>query len=134
MNLKLKRLVRTPSSEQYALFDLEQVDAARLPIVTGKLDLHYTAEGVYGTILLWSDAARRLTTGQRGAFIRALLDEVTQSMGVPNEYVVEFFAPTLAQYAVYHNLGAGDEETADGLAEVEERRHHMADSALASPR
>ena len=134
MNLKLKRLVRTPSSEQYALFDLEQADAGGLPLVTGKLDLHYTAEGVYGTILLWDDASRRLTPNRRGAFIRALLDEVTQSMGVPNEYVVEFFAPTLAEYAVYHNLGAGDEETADGLAEVEERRRHMSNSAPAQPR
>lgn len=134
MNLQLKRLVRTLSSEQYALFDLEQADAAGLPLVTGKLDLHYTAEGVYGTILLWDDAARRLTAGQRGAFVRALLDEVTQSMGVPNEYVVEFFAPTLAQYAVYHNLGAGDEEMADGLAEIDERRRRMTDSAPASPR
>jgi hypothetical protein len=25
-------------------------------------------------------------------------------MGVPNEYVVEFFAPTLDQYEVFHNV------------------------------
>ena len=121
MNLKLKRLVRTPSSEQYALFDLEQADAAGLPMTIGKLDLHYTSEGVYGTILLWDDASRRMTAAQRGAFIRALLGEVTQPMGVPNEYVVEFFAPTLAEYELYHNVGAADEEMADGLAEARER-------------
>lgn len=125
MNLKLKRLVRTPSSEQYALFDLEQADAAGLPMTIGKLDLHYTNEGVYGTILLWDDASRRMTAAQRGAFIRALLGEVTQPMGVPNEYVVEFFAPTLAEYELYHNVGAGDEAMADGLAEAEERRERV---------
>ena len=78
MNLKLKRLVRTPSSEQYALFDLEQVDIDDLPMTIGKLDLHYTGEGVYGTILLWDDASRRLTSTQRSAFIRALLGEVRE--------------------------------------------------------
>ena len=112
MNLKLKRLVRTPSSEQYALFDLEQVDADGLPMTIGKLDLHYTVEGVYGTVLLWDEASRRLAPAQRSAFIHALLGEVVQPMGVPNEYVVEFFAPTLAEYEVMHNVGAGDESSA----------------------
>ncbi len=134
MNLKLKRLVRTPSSEQYALFDLDQVDADQLPMTIGKLDLHYTGEGMYGTILLWDDASRRLTSGQRSAFIRALLDEVTQPMGVPNEYVVEFFAPTLDEYEVFHNVGVNEESTADGLAEVEERRQRMPDRSPARPK
>jgi hypothetical protein len=122
VNLKLKRLVRTPSSEQYALFDLDQVDIDDLPLTIGKLDLHYTTEGVYGTILLWDDASRRLTPAQRSAFIRALLGEVTQPMGVPNEYVVEFFAPTLDEYEVFHNVGAAAEAVGDALAGVEERR------------
>jgi hypothetical protein len=129
VNLKLKRLVRTPSSEQYALFDLEQVDGGGLPLTIGKLDLHYTGEGVYGTILLWDEASRSLKPGQRSAFVRALLNEVTQPMGVPNEYVVEFFAPTLDEYEVYHNVGAGEEEMADGLAEVEDRRRRLSHSS-----
>ncbi len=106
MNLKLKRLVRTSSSEQYALFDLDQVDAEdQLPLTIGKLDLHYTAEGVYGTILLWDEGTLQLKPAQRQEFIYALLDEVSQPMGVPNEYVVEFFTPTLDQYEVFHNVG-----------------------------
>lgn len=109
MNLKLKRLVRTSSSEQYALFDLDQVDEEdQLPLTIGKLDLHYTGEGVYGTILLWDETTRRLKPAQRQAFIYALLDEISQPMGVPNEYVVEFFAPGLDQYEVFHNVGLGD--------------------------
>ena len=126
MNLKLKRLVRTNSSEQYALFDLDQVNADDQPMTIGKLDLHYTGEGVYGTILLWDNASQQLTPGQRSGFIHALLSEVTQPMGVPNEYVVEFFAPTLDDYEVFHNVGMGDESTADGLAEVEARGRRMA--------
>lgn len=114
MNLKLKRLVRTHSSEQYALFDLDQTDANRQPLTIGKLDLHYTGEGTYGTILLWDDASRRMKAEQRSAFIRALLAELVLPMGVPNEYVVEFFAPDLNGYEVFHNL---DDEDDDGDVE-----------------
>lgn len=109
MNLKLKRLVRTSSSEQYALFDLDQLDAYQQPETIGKLDMHYTREGLYGTVLLWGDLSRQLTQEQRRKFVRALLEEIAQPMGVPNEYVVEFFAPTLDDYEVFHNV-AGDEE------------------------
>ena len=104
MNLKLKRLVRTPSSEQYALFDLAQLDEQLQPMTIGKLDLHYTREGVYGTLLLWDETARDLHSEQRAAFIRALLEEISQPMGVPNEYVVEFFSPDLDAYELFHNV------------------------------
>jgi hypothetical protein len=111
VNLKLKRLVRTSSSEQYALFDLDLVDEEeQQPMTIGKLDLHYTGEGVYGTILFWDEGIRQLKPAQRRSFILALLDEITQPMGVPNEYVVEFFAPTLDEYEVLHNVTLTDEE------------------------
>ncbi|RIK44706.1 MAG: hypothetical protein DCC55_01705 [Chloroflexi bacterium] len=112
MNLKLKRLVRTASSEQYALFDLDQMTAERQPMTIGKLDLHYTGEGVYGTILLWDEAARQLKPAQRRRFLHALLGEISQPMGVPNEYVVEFFAPTLEHYEVFHNVALGEDDRA----------------------
>ena len=102
--------MRTQSSEQYALFDLDQTDASRQPVTIGKLDLHYTGEGTYGTILLWDNASRKLKVTQRRAFIQALLRELVLPMGVPNEYVVEFFAPHLDEYEVYHNL---DDESGD---------------------
>lgn len=107
MNLKLKRLVRTSSSEQYALFDLDQVDANQQPQTIGKLDMHYTSEGVYGTVLLWGDSTPLLSQNQRRKLVSALLEEIAQPMGIPNEYVVEFFAPTLDTYEVFHNV-AGD--------------------------
>jgi hypothetical protein len=111
MNLKLKRLVRTYSSEQYALFDLDQLTEEQQPMTIGKIDLHYTGEGVYGTILLWDEASRQLRPAQRRSFVRTLLSELTQPMGVPNEYVVEFFAPTLALYEVFHNVAMSEDET-----------------------
>ncbi len=36
-------------------------------------------------------------------------------MGVPNEYVVEFFAPTLEYYEVFHNVGLAEEDEEDEL-------------------
>lgn len=113
MNLKLKRLVRTTSSEQYAVFDLDQTDQEdQLPLTIGKLDLHYTAEGVYGTMLLWDESSRGLRPAYRRAFIQALLEDIIQPMGVPNEYVIEFFAPNLDLYEVFHNVEVEDD--ADG--------------------
>jgi hypothetical protein len=122
LNLKLKRLVRTATSEQYALFDLEQLDEHRQPLTIGKLDLHYTSEGTYGTVLLWDEASRKLRSAQRNAFIQALLQEVVQPMGIPNEYVVEFFTPTLDEYQVFHNLD-GDEWEAEEQEAAQEKNH-----------
>lgn len=110
MNLKLKRLVRTHSSEQYALFDLAQTDSENQPLTIGKLDLHYTGEGTYGTILLWDMASQRMKPERRRAFVQALLGELVLPMGMPNEFVIEFFAPTLDEYEVFHNL---DQEADD---------------------
>ena len=113
MNLRLRRLVRTSSSEQYAIFDLDQVEGEDgAPATIGKLDLHYTAEGLYGTLLLWDEETRKLADEQREEIVYALLDELSMPMGVPNEYVVEFFTPELDNYSVFHNVGLADEDDA----------------------
>ena len=129
MNLKLRRLVRTPSSEQYALYDLDQVDADQQPATIGKLDLHYTGEGVYGTLLLWDETLRALKPAQRTEFVNALLTEITQPMGVPNEYVVEFFMPQLDEYELFHNVAVDGE--ADALPESS--RQNGAERAVTDP-
>lgn len=110
MNLKLKRLVRTNSSEQYALFDLDQFDDNEQPLTIGKIDLHYTGEGVYGTLLLWDESTLQLRPAQRRNFVNAILDEISQPMGVPNEYVIEFFMPMLDYYELFHNVDIEAEE------------------------
>lgn len=129
MNLKLRRLVRTQSSEQYALYDLDQLDAEQQPATIGKLDLHYTGEGVYGTLLLWDEAIRALKPAQRNEFVNALLTEITQPMGVPNEYVVEFFMPQLDEYELFHNVAVDGE--ADALWEPS--HSHGVERTVADP-
>ncbi|MCB0045967.1 MAG: hypothetical protein KDD92_11080 [Caldilineaceae bacterium] len=116
MNLKLKRLVRTNSSEQYALFDLDQRGPDRQPKTIGKLDLHFTGEGMYGTMLLWDETSRRLPREARSSFVHALLNEISQPMGVPNEFVVEYFAPGLNSYELFHNVELDESEEAAPLS------------------
>ena len=105
MNLKLRRLVRTPLSEQYALFDLDQTDDNYNPVSIGKIDLHYTPDAVYGTFLLWKNPAAELPVAQIHPLVRALLEELCEPAGLPAFYAVEFFAPDLETYALYSNEG-----------------------------
>ena len=71
MNIKLRRLVRTSSSEQYAVFDPERTDANYDPVSIGKLDLHYTTDGIYGTFLLWNEILQDLPQDQIRALVEA---------------------------------------------------------------
>jgi hypothetical protein len=101
MNLKLRRLVRTLSSEQYALFDLDQTDANYDPLSIGKLDLHFTADGVYGTFLLWQNAIAGSPTERVRALVEATVQELCEPMGVPAFYAIEFFSPDLGSYELH---------------------------------
>ena len=110
MNLKLRRLVRTPSSEQYALFDPDRTDDNYDPLSIGKLDLHYTPDGIYGTFLLWKKVADELPPDQVRALVEATLQELSEPMGLPAFYAVEFFSPPLKSYVLYSNETEEDEE------------------------
>ena len=109
MNLQMRRLVRTPSSEQFALFDLDQTDDDYDPLSIGKLDLHYTPDGAYGTFLLWKQAAAGLPADQIHGLVEATLQELCEPMGLPAFYAVEFFSPPLESYQLHSN----DEELED---------------------
>ena len=114
MNLRLRRLVRTPTSEQYALFDPDRTDENYDPMSIGKLDLHYTSDGIYGTFLLWKQAIDGLTAGQIDALIEATLQELAEPMGLAAFYAVEFFSPELGSYKLHSNEmeDESEEETA----------------------
>ena len=93
MNLKLRRLVRTPSSEQYALFDMDRMDENLDPTSAGKLDLHFVNEVVYGSFLLWKEVADQLSASEVKGLVTAVIAEVCEPMGLPAEYAVELGAP-----------------------------------------
>jgi hypothetical protein len=109
MNLKLRRLVRTPSSEQYALFDLDRTDDDYDPISVGKIDLHYTDDGVYGTFLMWKGPVKDLPADQLHLLVEVILQELGEAMGLPGFYAVEFFTPDLESY-VLHTSDQEDRE------------------------
>jgi hypothetical protein len=117
MNLKLRRLVRTPSSEQYALFAPDRTDDNYDPLSIGKLDLHYTSDGIYGTFLFWEQVADEFEPDQIRAVVEATLQELSEPMGLPAFYAVEFFSPHLKSYVLYSNETEDDEEVE---VEVEE--------------
>jgi hypothetical protein len=103
MNLKLHRLVRTPYSEQYALFDLDQTDENYDPMSLGKLDLHFTPQAVYGTFLMWTAATAKLPSDQVRELVIATLQEICEPMGIPAFYAVEYLAPDLGTYQLFTN-------------------------------
>jgi hypothetical protein len=105
VNLKLRRLVRTPSSEQYALFDLDQTDANFDPLSIGKVDLHYASDGIYGTFLLWHGIVAHLPDEQVQALVESTLQELCEPMGMPIFYAVEFFSPKIESYRLHSNDG-----------------------------
>ena len=110
MNLRLRRLVRTPSSEQYALFDSDRTDDNYDPLSIGKLDVHYTSDGIYGTFLLWEEVADELPPDQVRILVEATLQEVSEPMGLPAFYAVEYFSPHLKTYDLHSNeIGEGTE-------------------------
>ena len=105
MNLKLRRLVRTPSSEQYALFDADRTDDNYDPLSIGKLDLHYTSDGIYGNFLLWEHIADELPADQVYDLVEATLEELSEPMGLPAFFAIEFFSPKLESYVLHSNDG-----------------------------
>ena len=109
MNLKLRRLVRTPHSEQYALFDLDKMDENYDPTSAGKVDLHFANGGVYGTFLLWKEVAAQLSAKDLRTLVTGILTEVCEPVGLPSEYAVEFFSPDLGRYELFTNAAEGEE-------------------------
>jgi hypothetical protein len=104
MNLKLKRLVRTPTSEQYAVQDADQKGDDGQSACIGKLDLHYTDDGTYGTLLIWQGFASNLSEDALQILLDDILTDFAEPMGVSGEYVIEYFSPSLESYSVHSNI------------------------------
>ena len=104
MKAQLKRILRTPQSEQYALFDLDHLDDDGLPISLGKVDLQYADDGTYGTLLLWQERFESLSSDEVEHFVQGLLDEFSAPMGVSGEYLFECALAPEAAYDLYSNM------------------------------
>jgi hypothetical protein len=105
MNIKLQRVVRTPASEEIVIKDLDQADEESGPKTIGKLDIHYTDEGVYGTLLLWPDVVDTMSKSARDTFVQeAIIDELTGPIGVSESFNIELYSPDMKRYKLFSNL------------------------------
>jgi hypothetical protein len=105
MNIKLQRVVRTAASEEIVIRDLDLADREGAPRTIGKVDVHYTEEGVYGTLLLWPEVVDGMTKPALDEFVQdAIIDELTGLIGVPETYNIEFYCPDMKRYKLYSNL------------------------------
>lgn len=105
MNIKLQRVVRTALSEEIVIRDLDQLDRENTPRTIGKLDVHFTDEGVYGTLLLWPEAIEAMSKADVDAFVQEnIIEELTGSIGVAETYNIELYSPDMKRYKLYSNL------------------------------
>jgi len=129
MRLRIKRRIRTATSEQWTLFDAERRDAQGEMENIGKMDLHYDEEMVYATLLLWNEFVSVVGEDTTRAIVDDLMDEATAPIGVSALYSIDFFTPSLQEYKFYTNDEDFDEDdddeeeytAAEGEEEDEER-------------
>ena len=105
MKVKLQRLVRTLSSEEIVLQDLDSRDKEGAPRIIGKLDIHYTDDGIYGTLLLWPASVEAMTPSALRSFVEGtIIEELVRPVGVPDTYNIELYCPDLQRYDLFSNL------------------------------
>lgn len=117
MKLHSKRIVRTLQSEQYSIFDLDRLEDGA-PVSLGKLDLHYTAEGTYGTLLLWRNQVAIVDDNSFRALVQEIMDEYSAPMGVPGEFLIECIQADEQDYKVFTNMTEETVEAEDTTAEA----------------
>jgi hypothetical protein len=105
MTIKLQRVVRTAASEEIVIRDTDQVDKDGTAHTIGKLDVHYSDEGVYGTLLLWPEFFHAKSKADLDAFIQeVIIDDLTAPIGVAETYNIELYSADMKRYKLYSNL------------------------------
>lgn len=115
MNLKLKRVVRTPYSEEIAVFDGNTRDENNQAVNIGKLEVHYLGDQIVGTLLLWQEFAQGYKAlhgpGSEETIddlIDAILSEIAEPLGLPAEYGIEVYYPSVTNQLFISNY-SGDQ-------------------------
>ncbi|HET9495287.1 MAG TPA: hypothetical protein VFR15_13745 [Chloroflexia bacterium] len=127
MNIKLKRVVRTPQSEEIAIFDTDTRDANEAAVNIGKLEVHYLEDQVVGTLLLWQEFTKGFAVNYPPGsditmddVIDQILSEVTEPLGVAGEYGIEVYYPTVSNQGFVSNYAAADDTGGSELDEYAE--------------
>jgi hypothetical protein len=105
MKIKLQRVVRTAASEEIVIRDLDQTDKDGGPRAIGKLDAHFTDDGIYGTLLLWPDVVDATAKAALdNLIVDSIIEELTGPIGVAESYNIEFYSPDMKRYKLFSNL------------------------------
>jgi hypothetical protein len=115
MNLKLQRVQRTSQSEESAIFDGDTRDENNQAVNIGKLEVHFLNDQIVGTLLLWQEFAQGYKA-MHGAgseetiddLIDAILTEMAEPLGLPAEYGIEVYYPSVTNQLFISNY-SGDE-------------------------
>jgi hypothetical protein len=121
MRLRIKRRIRTADSEQWTLYDADTLDETGQAQTIGKLDLHYDAEMVYATLLIWSEIATEMQEATVKKIVDDIIEEITEPIGVPADYSLDFFTPSINDYKFYTNYDDdyNEDEDFDGDDKIE---------------
>ncbi len=137
MNIKLKRAVRTPHSEEIDIIDGDLRDENDEAVSIGKLEVHYLDDQVVGTLLIWQEFAQGYNRSQGSNvvmddLIETILSEVTEPIGVPSEYGIEIYFPSVINHSYASHYAEDDEqmegEEDAGEGEDEEYKEEPEDS------
>ncbi|MEA2573857.1 MAG: hypothetical protein QOH93_1155 [Chloroflexia bacterium] len=124
MNLLLRRSTRTASSEEILIFDSDSRDANGAAVNIGKIDVHYLEDQVVGTLLLWNEFITGFDQSHQGEddesldiVIHQIMTEITDTLGVPSEYGIEVYYPSVQNYqfvSSYADDEADEEDDDEG--------------------
>jgi hypothetical protein len=117
MNIKLKRAVRTPHSEEIDIFDGDIRDENDDAVSIGKLEVHYLNDQVVGTLLIWEEFVQGYNRTQgtnvlMDDLIEAILAEVTEPIGVAAEYGIEIYFPSVLNHSFASRYSDSEQDTA----------------------
>lgn len=117
MNLKLKRATRTAFSEEILIFDTDYRDENEAAVNIGKADVHYLEEQIVGTLLIWQEFATGYnrshgpgSTETMDTLIDAIMTEISEPLGLPGEYGIEVYFPSVQNYQFISSYEDDDED------------------------
>ncbi|HET6262393.1 MAG TPA: hypothetical protein VFG99_09175 [Chloroflexia bacterium] len=120
MNLMLRRSTRTASSEEVLIFDADNRDANGAAVNIGKIDVHFLDDQVVGTLLLWNEFITGFDQAHGpqddeslDVVIHQIMTEITDALGVPSEFGIEVYYPSVQNYQFVSSY-ADDEAEGEG--------------------
>ena len=137
MFIKLKRASRTAHSEEITIQFSDEQHLSGDEVNIGKLDVHYLGDQIVGTLLIWQEHANAFSQAGSGIeideVINQILTEISEPIGVPSEYGIEIYYPSLAKQDFISNYADDEPDQAqDDFIEAEgEEVAGQADEQLA---